>query len=188
MGAKIDQQSIKKGSQDGKVSWHRFFVVFGGFLEASWGGKWSQDRPKKASKKRWKKESHQDGQKIEKRPNNDSRPEGSKAPGRSPPLRRDSPLGVPQRSARPFKSSQVLSRPLKESKIISSDFKLSQVVSSHLKSSYLKLSRIKTAVWSLTLVSVLCWINPSIPQAKENKAYQQIKARQSKLWKSNAMP
>ena len=54
LGTKIDQKSIKKGGQDGKASWHRFLIDFGGFLEASWEGKWSQDRPKKASKKRWK--------------------------------------------------------------------------------------------------------------------------------------
>ena len=54
LGAKIDEKSIKKWSQDGKASWHRFLMDFGGFLEASWEGKWSQDRSKKASKKRWK--------------------------------------------------------------------------------------------------------------------------------------
>ena len=51
---KANQKSIKKWSQDGKASWHRFLMDFGGFLEASWGGKWSQDRPKKASKKQGK--------------------------------------------------------------------------------------------------------------------------------------
>ena len=50
MEVKIDVKSIKKWSQDGKTSWDRFLVDFGGFLEASWEGKWSQDRPKKASK------------------------------------------------------------------------------------------------------------------------------------------
>ena len=50
----IDENSIKKWSQDGKASWHRLLKDFGGFLEASWEGKWSQDRSKKASKKRWK--------------------------------------------------------------------------------------------------------------------------------------
>ena len=64
LGVKVDQKSIKKGCQDGKASWHRFFVDFGGFLEASWGGKWSQDRPKKASKKRWKNGRHQNGHKM----------------------------------------------------------------------------------------------------------------------------
>ena len=54
---------------------------FGGFLEASWEGKWSQNRSKKASKKRWKNESHQDGQKIEIRRNNGPRHQGSKAMG-----------------------------------------------------------------------------------------------------------
>ena len=43
---KTDQKSIKKWSQDGKASWHRFLMDFGGFLEASWEEKWSQDPPK----------------------------------------------------------------------------------------------------------------------------------------------
>ena len=33
---KIDQKSIKKWSQDGKVSWHRFFMDFGRFWKPSW--------------------------------------------------------------------------------------------------------------------------------------------------------
>ena len=53
MEVKIDEKSIPKWNQDGKASWHRFLMDFGGFLEASWEGKWNQDRPKKASKKRW---------------------------------------------------------------------------------------------------------------------------------------
>ena len=52
VGSKIDEKSIKRWSQDGKASWHRCLIDFGGFLEASWEGKWSQDRSKKASKKR----------------------------------------------------------------------------------------------------------------------------------------
>ena len=59
----------------------------------SWDGKWSQDRSKKASKKRCKKEGHQDGQKVATRCSNTARPQGSRVQGRSPPLRRDSPLG-----------------------------------------------------------------------------------------------
>ena len=53
MGAKIDEKSIKKWSQDGKASWHRFLMDFGGFWEPSWGqvgrenrAKTSQDRPR----------------------------------------------------------------------------------------------------------------------------------------------
>ena len=63
---KIDEKSIKKWSQDGKASWHRFLMDFGGFLEASWEGKWSQDRSQEASKKRWKNGRHQDGHKMRK--------------------------------------------------------------------------------------------------------------------------
>ena len=51
---KIDEQSIKKWSQDGKASWDRFLMDFGGFLEASWEGIWSQDQSQEASKERWK--------------------------------------------------------------------------------------------------------------------------------------
>ena len=94
MGAKIDEKSIKKWSQDGKASWHRFLMDFGGFLEASWEGKWSQDRSKKASKKRWKNGRHQDGQKIEKRRSDDSRGEGSRALGRVPPFKAGQPPQV----------------------------------------------------------------------------------------------
>ena len=36
MEVKIDETSIQKWNQDGKASWHRFLVDFGGFLEASW--------------------------------------------------------------------------------------------------------------------------------------------------------
>ena len=61
---KTDQKSIKKWSQDGKASWHRFLMDFGGFLEASWEGKWSQDRSQEASKKRWKNGRHQDRHKM----------------------------------------------------------------------------------------------------------------------------
>ena len=85
MEDKIDQKLIKKGGQDGKASWHRFLMDFGGFLEASWEGKWSQDRSKKASKKRWKNGKHQDGQKVATSRNKASRSEGSRALGRYPP-------------------------------------------------------------------------------------------------------
>jgi len=79
---KTDQKSIKKWSQDGKASWHRFLMDFGGFLEASWEGKWSQDRPKKASKKRWKNGRHQNGHKMRIGDPNPSRSEGFRALGR----------------------------------------------------------------------------------------------------------
>ena len=36
LGRKIDQKSIKKWSHLGKVSWHRFFMNFGGFWRPSW--------------------------------------------------------------------------------------------------------------------------------------------------------
>ena len=52
MRVKIDQKTTQKWSQDEKASWHRCLLDFGGFLEASWEGKWSQDRSKKALKKR----------------------------------------------------------------------------------------------------------------------------------------
>ena len=55
MEVKIDQKSIKKWSQDGKTSWDRFLVDFGGFLGPSWEGKiqprqakTGQDRPRQA--------------------------------------------------------------------------------------------------------------------------------------------
>ena len=54
LGAKIDQKSIKKRSQDGKATWHRIFIDFYGFWDPSWDTKSSQDRSKMASKKRWK--------------------------------------------------------------------------------------------------------------------------------------
>ena len=52
LGANIDQKSIKKRSQHEKASWHRFFIDFGGFGEASWEGKSNQERSKMASKRR----------------------------------------------------------------------------------------------------------------------------------------
>ena len=39
LGVKINQKSIKKGSQHGKRSWHRFFVDFNGFWPSSWDRK-----------------------------------------------------------------------------------------------------------------------------------------------------
>ena len=55
--AKTDQKSIKKRSPRWMASWHRFFLDFGRFWEASWEGNRSQDRPKKASKNDAKKKS-----------------------------------------------------------------------------------------------------------------------------------
>ena len=66
------------------ASWHRFLMDFGGFLEASWEGKWSQDRSKKASKKRWKNGRRQDGHKMRIRRSNASRNQSSRALGRYP--------------------------------------------------------------------------------------------------------
>ena len=67
------------------VSWHRFFIDFGGFGEPSWEAKSSQNRSKMASKKRWKKEGQQDGQKVAIRNPNPSGPAGSRPPGRYSP-------------------------------------------------------------------------------------------------------
>ena len=44
MEVKIDEKSIQKWSQDGKASWHRFLMDFGGFWEPSWDAKSNQDR------------------------------------------------------------------------------------------------------------------------------------------------
>ena len=62
--AKIDQKSIKKSHATWSASWHRFLVDFDRFSEPSWGGKSTQHRCKKVSKKRWKKEGQQDDPKI----------------------------------------------------------------------------------------------------------------------------
>ena len=51
LAAKIDQNSMKKGCQNGKASWHRFGMDFGGFWDANWRRKSTKDRSKKASKK-----------------------------------------------------------------------------------------------------------------------------------------
>ena len=115
LGAKTYQKTIKKWSQHGKASWHRFLIDFGGFWEASWEGKSSQEASKMASKKRWKNEGQQDGQKVATRSSNYQRGGGSRALGRPPPLRRDKPLSSPgpQNLVRlvlfwPLKSSKVL--------------------------------------------------------------------------------
>ena len=108
---KTDQKSIKKWSQDGKASWHRFLMDFGGLLEASWEGKWSQDRSQEASKKRWKNGRHQDGQKIEKRRSDHPRG-GGPEPWGGPPLQggpnpwgpRSVPPGLAWPSGKAFKT------------------------------------------------------------------------------------
>ena len=60
LGVKIDKKSIKKWSQHGKASWHRFVIDPGRFCDPSWKAKSSQDRCKKASRKRLKKEQRLD--------------------------------------------------------------------------------------------------------------------------------
>ena len=62
--AKTDQKSIKKRSPRWMASWHRFFLDFGRFWEASWEGNRSQDRPKKASKNDAKKKSNERAKKV----------------------------------------------------------------------------------------------------------------------------
>ena len=113
LGVEIDAKSIKKWSQDGKASWHRFLMDFGGFLEASWEGKWSQDRSKKASKKRWKNGRHQDGQKVAIRRPNCAWQVGSRVLGRFPPYWAGKPPrlsfpGLGLLSLRPFLSTVFL--------------------------------------------------------------------------------
>ena len=82
LGAKTNQKTIKKWSQHGKASWHRFFMDFGGFWEASWEGKSSQEASKMASKNRWKNEGQKNGQKIATRRPNDLWVIGSGSLGR----------------------------------------------------------------------------------------------------------
>ena len=50
LGVKIDQKTMPKRGQLGKVSWHRFFFDFGGFWETGWEGKSSQDQRKSGLK------------------------------------------------------------------------------------------------------------------------------------------
>ena len=75
--AKTDQKSIKKRSPRWMASWHRFFLDFGRFWEASWEGNRSQDRPKKASKNDAKKKSSEIAKKVATRISNDARGRGS---------------------------------------------------------------------------------------------------------------
>ena len=81
LGAKTHQKTIKKWSQHGKASWHRFLMDFGGFWEASWEGKSNQEASKMASKKRWKNEGQQDGQGVAFRISNVPRPPRSRPLG-----------------------------------------------------------------------------------------------------------
>ena len=46
------------------ASWHRFFLDFGRFWEASWEANWNQDRPKKGSKNDAKHNSNQIAKKV----------------------------------------------------------------------------------------------------------------------------
>ena len=78
-GSKLEVKTDQKMESRWEASWHRFLLDFGGFLEASWEGKWSQDRPKKASKKRWKNGRRRDGQKVATRRSKEWRPQGSRA-------------------------------------------------------------------------------------------------------------
>ena len=59
------------------ASWHRFFLDFGRFWEASWEGNRSQDRPKKASKNDAKKKSNEIAKKVAIRISNPARDPGS---------------------------------------------------------------------------------------------------------------
>ena len=90
--AKTDQKSIKKRSPRWMASWHRFFLDFDRFWEASWEGNRSQDRPKKASKNDAKKKSNEIAKKVATRISDDARPPGSWVLGRSTPLSRAKPL------------------------------------------------------------------------------------------------
>ena len=91
MRAKTDQKSIKKRSPRWMASWHRFFLDFDRFWEASWEGNRSQDRPKKASKNDAKKKSNEIAKKVAIRISNPARHPGSWVLGRSPPLGLDKP-------------------------------------------------------------------------------------------------
>ena len=59
------------------ASWHRFFLDFGRFWEASWEGNRNQDRPKKASKNDAKKKSNEIAKKVARRISNPARHPGS---------------------------------------------------------------------------------------------------------------
>ena len=66
------------------ASWHRFFLDFGRFWEASWEGNQSQDRPKKASKNDAKKKSSEIAKKVAIRIPNPAIHPGSWVLGRCP--------------------------------------------------------------------------------------------------------
>ena len=108
LGIKMDQKAIEKGIQSGKACWHRFLNDFVGFGVPTWGGKSSENRSKKASKKRWKKEERPDGKKVATRSSNVPFRRGSEVQGRSP-LKGGTILWGPRDwSARLPKSSKVL--------------------------------------------------------------------------------
>ena len=76
------------------ASWHRFFLDFDRFWEASWDGNRSQDRPKKASKNDAKKKSSEI---AKKRRNKTLQPLAKPrvlGPGEVPPLKACQPLGA----------------------------------------------------------------------------------------------
>ena len=104
LNAHIDERSIKKWSQDGKASWHRFLKNLGGSLRSNI----DQNPSQEASKKLGKKEGQQDKEKVARRRFNPAVRRGSWVPGRSPPIRRASPLGSPGWSPCPLLASKVL--------------------------------------------------------------------------------
>ena len=79
------------------ASWHRFFLDFDRFWEASWEGNRSQDRPKKASKNDAKKKSSEIAKKIAIRISNPARNPGSWVLGRTHPYMWGEPRPSPAR-------------------------------------------------------------------------------------------
>ena len=67
------------------ASWHRFFLDFDRFWEASWEGNRSQERPKKASKNDAKKKGNEIVKKVAIRIPNPARQPGSWVLGRVSP-------------------------------------------------------------------------------------------------------
>ena len=101
MRAKTNQKSIKKRSPRWMASWHRFFLDFGRFWEASWEGNRSQDRSKKASKNDAKKKASEIAKKVAIRRSNPAPGRGSWVLGRSPPLGLGKPRPHPRNFAYP---------------------------------------------------------------------------------------
>ena len=77
------------------ASRHRCFIDFGGFSEPSWEAKTSQNRSIMASKKRWKKDGCQNGQKGAVKNPKVSGPSGSWPLGRTHPFMAGKPLTPP---------------------------------------------------------------------------------------------